>query len=680
MQFEGSADGGTTYQAINATPSNSTTAVTSATANGVWQANVAGFTQVRIRCSTFSSGTIVATINGSSASARTNGSGGGSGVGAGAAPIMGFYLGSSCPVADTSQCYYSPSNTQQAVDCSWTTANTTITCGSSHFTAADIGKRVFGYATCNAFSSLINTNATSLALTTSAQLTIATQAGTTATFSGAAGASFIASGNTHCLIWGNPDDAGAALMDTAAQAASFCPLMHFAAAYYMFTDPHFYTQPTACGNAGTVYQGSTGNIFYAGGYGLEGRGRGETVIYVTPGFPENSNCTHGLASTSCFVQPLEGEWRDFQISGGLNSQATNVVTSGGTTLIEFDGPGAVHNFNCLNWGAGNGTVIGWKFENWEQAVEVDNSGCGGTGVVATGPGGSGFTGFRVRVENSPIALSIIQPGTNTCYDCGFYESQFGPASTGIVQNTAGATLQLYNGSIQNPSALASAVGYLSATTGGGEFDADHTRFVGSGTGWTGISCTAGCLNILYRTIFAAGGTNNSSIVCTAACTNIINASSLAASGTGHTYSDGSASSILADMGSNTLTNGGAGNSVTGKIYGSASISFSTLATGNVSITTCGTSTAGTFSGSSLKGQFTITFAGTPGTTCTATVTFPTVFLQAPICTWYDVGGTNVVATSIVNGAVSATSTAVTISGPTFTNGNTEILQYACSNP
>jgi hypothetical protein len=80
VQFEASGDGGATWVALNVTPSNSTTAVTSATATGTWQANVAGYTNVRERVSTFSSGPVVASIIESTASARAGGGGGGAGT------------------------------------------------------------------------------------------------------------------------------------------------------------------------------------------------------------------------------------------------------------------------------------------------------------------------------------------------------------------------------------------------------------------------------------------------------------------------------------------------------------------------------------------------------------------------------------------------------------------------
>lgn len=68
-QFEVSADAknvndpSATWQNINAAPVPSGQQVISATANGVWQADVAGMTAIRIRLSAFSSGTVVAQLS-----------------------------------------------------------------------------------------------------------------------------------------------------------------------------------------------------------------------------------------------------------------------------------------------------------------------------------------------------------------------------------------------------------------------------------------------------------------------------------------------------------------------------------------------------------------------------------------------------------------------------------------
>jgi hypothetical protein len=75
--FEASGDGGTTRVALNVTPSNSTTAVTSTTGTGTWQANTAGYTNVYMRMSNLVGGTTTVSIIQSTASARAGGGGGG---------------------------------------------------------------------------------------------------------------------------------------------------------------------------------------------------------------------------------------------------------------------------------------------------------------------------------------------------------------------------------------------------------------------------------------------------------------------------------------------------------------------------------------------------------------------------------------------------------------------------
>ena len=79
ISFEATGDGGTTWVAVNVMPLNSTTAVTSTTANGTWQVNTAGFTGLRMRGSATMTGSALATINPSAASARNGGSSGGGG-------------------------------------------------------------------------------------------------------------------------------------------------------------------------------------------------------------------------------------------------------------------------------------------------------------------------------------------------------------------------------------------------------------------------------------------------------------------------------------------------------------------------------------------------------------------------------------------------------------------------
>lgn len=80
LQFEGSGDGGVTWGSLSATPTAGGTAVTSATAAGTWQVADAGAVYIRIRCSTYSSGTVIATINPSKAVIVGSGSSSGGGT------------------------------------------------------------------------------------------------------------------------------------------------------------------------------------------------------------------------------------------------------------------------------------------------------------------------------------------------------------------------------------------------------------------------------------------------------------------------------------------------------------------------------------------------------------------------------------------------------------------------
>jgi len=69
VQFEYSADAkfvgdpNATWQSVNANPNPTGQVVVSTTGNGVWQADTAGFTAVRIRVSAFTSGTVNAQIS-----------------------------------------------------------------------------------------------------------------------------------------------------------------------------------------------------------------------------------------------------------------------------------------------------------------------------------------------------------------------------------------------------------------------------------------------------------------------------------------------------------------------------------------------------------------------------------------------------------------------------------------
>lgn len=65
VQFEASSDLGVTWAALNGTPQGLGAQTPSATATGVWVFSVSGQTNLRVRCSAFTSGTVQTNINSS---------------------------------------------------------------------------------------------------------------------------------------------------------------------------------------------------------------------------------------------------------------------------------------------------------------------------------------------------------------------------------------------------------------------------------------------------------------------------------------------------------------------------------------------------------------------------------------------------------------------------------------
>lgn len=97
VQFEGTANNGASWVAVNAQPTGATTSVTAATAPGAWRAGVSGFSAVRLRVSTYSSGAVGSTITSSVGSPNATGAGGGTGAvgGSGTANTYAIWTDSS---------------------------------------------------------------------------------------------------------------------------------------------------------------------------------------------------------------------------------------------------------------------------------------------------------------------------------------------------------------------------------------------------------------------------------------------------------------------------------------------------------------------------------------------------------------------------------------------------------
>ena len=122
--FYASGDGGVTWQPLNVTPSNSSSAVTTATAVGLWQANVSAYTNVCILDLVQTSGTVAARIHISTISARTGSSGGG-----GASIPSGGLTGQVLAIGPSNTVVASSPGLQDAASSPITGGTYTPTCG-----------------------------------------------------------------------------------------------------------------------------------------------------------------------------------------------------------------------------------------------------------------------------------------------------------------------------------------------------------------------------------------------------------------------------------------------------------------------------------------------------------------------------------------------------------------------
>jgi hypothetical protein len=727
-----------------------------------------------------SGGSITVNTGGSIGAAGTGTITATNGVGGGAAPVMGIYLGSSCAVANTGQCFYSPANVQQNNLCNYTASSPTVTCETSipaaaggpisislefpdtgvsgsvnanvatysyalptpagwasgntvtvssftggdtyfnqtctltatsahsvscalihvnassttygaivnssvgPFVAADAtsAKRIFGYQICQAYNN-IATNS-NLPISTSAALTISGFTNsTTVTMSG--NSLSTVTGNTGCVIWGNTDDAGAALADTAAQTALSCPRILLSSSNYLFTTPHFFTPPLGCGVLGSgnlVF----GNMYYAMGYELEGRGTGPTQLYLTPGFPETGSCTNGKSKIGCFVVTTEGRWSHLDINGGGNFNATNLTA--GSNLMEIDGPASLDNFTCLNFGSemsGNGTSgTGLTSYGWNQINQINLSACG-PNALQTAPS-SYLVATRLSVDNALNRDAIIGTSAGTINDY-YTQNPYQFAKYNFI-----CSYCFFNGGV---GMKGSAISFLDSY--GAKIKLYETKFPmfgvgiggGIGTGDVAYACrAAGCLldaQDSYMDMSESGTsviTGLIAINCPSACTTHLENTIIKGTTGGSNYTD-VAGSILYDLGGNDMVQA-PGMTVNGSVIGEANSANKTIVTAAKLVLSAGwgASAANTaLSGGNAPIQFTITNTGAgQGASPTITYTFPTPYPVAPYsCTAVDIGGNNPLLNPFTTSSLTATGAVFTATG-TPTVSDTEIMNITCVTP
>jgi len=544
--------------------------------------------------------------------------------------------------------------------------------GGSGCTGTGTSKRIFGYGVCSSDNNL-RANGGNQPMTTGTALTIASYTSSLQVSLSSAATNSSGTPNVGCIIWGHPDDAGAAAMEAAMDAAPQCPRAHLAAGYYMFTVPHFYNQPVGCINLPSLANafGSAGNLIYAAGFELDGRGAGTTTIFLTPSFPETGTCNHGGSKVGCFVVPIEGNFHDFQISGGGNFTSSNFTS--GMNLIEVDGPATLDHVTCTNFGMGTLGTVGFAPYVWAQLGFLNNGGCGDANM-ATPNLNSAITCIRCSMENPNSFGYLIGSLTSyysqnfaqfekynfTCYDCFGLNLGVLGSSMAIMRITNNDAVKLYHTRISPYTGLG-----INTVVGiqmfAGKLDLDDS-FVDMSAGGT------------------ATATGNIGIQCTGGSGCTIKARNSIIKGTtgGNGYAD-VAGSVFNDEGGNTLGT----TNIVGQFIGEANSANQIPVTAAKTVLSAGwgtTAAVTALSGGNAPIQFTITNSGTgQGASPTITYTFPTPYPVAPYsCTATQVGGTNATGTF--------TSSALSVTGVTFTfsltptAASTEIVQVTCVTP
>ncbi len=593
------------------------------------------------------------------------------GVGAGAAPLAPGYfaLSSNCPTANTGNCYFTYGNTQVDQTCSYSSTSTTLTCSDGPFTTGDVttpAKYVWGQASastggCDPFQAstafvdpMTLTHLTITAYISSTQVTLSADPANTS------------SGNV-CVIWGQPDDSGASALETAYDASLSCPHVFLAAGYYLFTSPHFTSQPTACAKSPNVYPNGTleGNIYFDNGIEVEGRGVGTTIVYIPPDF-SYSSCTNGVLGDGCFNIPVEGRYHDFGISAGAPIYGTNLhalITGSVGSLFNFRGTGWA---NGSGFTSGNGTRC-IEANYWLRMWDNDISNCGTTGFYLAAT--TAQQHYMLVAENNYSSNFYDAGGLyQECFECVGYGTEDNVAmNIWYCTEVGNDSPMLYlKGGIIGAGNGSSGSGIVGVSNNSCDVDLDGIRFqtFGSSTNATDISASSPGSNAPVTVVRALFG--------------------LATNGSGHIYTDNStATALLVDNCGNQFGTTPAV-SVSGAIHGSCS-NTTLLAASNVTAST-GWGTSGAagngisfVNGNSSKGTFAITAAGTPTANPTVTVAFPQNFLATPfVCTGFIETGGGAPATLIVNSS-SASSVTFKYSGtPVATT--VYGIQFYCDNP
>lgn len=692
--IETSADGGNTF-----------TTQSSQTAPAVVTFASNSFTDVRVRCSAFVSGSAAVNIQTGLNGITPNGGSSSSGSsftqvttlpatctpGTTAPVILNLNGRSFGPFFCSATNVFTPDNTAQKIsplsfgakfdvkfsgNCTFT-ISTTVNCtgGDIAFTSADIGKIEFG----TTGTTQINSNQLNSVLAIAQGTITAVNSATQVVVSIASTANCTPSSTTACTFaYGTQDDATAInLAATAAfnTAGATCAMEFPAGAAFIGTSVLNGQSTNQCmgssPNSGVLADTtSTGPV-------VNGQGPGATTLVLLPSF-NFASCTTGSGSTSCNGTTPNLHIYNFAVNGLQNPVGgTHAVTLweaiGGSGGGVCDGGVTVWNMSFSNFGLTaanslNGFGFGSQSCNDSTMWNVNVSSFGAIPCVWNGAG------------NTNNAYGLL------CFGASSYVFGLRGTANSILNTYGSQFLTVMNNNVATISCGGS-IGQTWNSTG----DLFGPSVNSSGLTVTSVAiCNAGSANMNFdrATMAIPTTTTGTSQIFFLNASNVVHMrnSVVTATGTNNRFINLGAGDTFFDDGGNTIKNGTVANTITGGYFGSASVTGVTPAGSAFGISACGTTAAPTVAAGSTTraGSITLTIAGGPVTACTITYTFPATslspFMVAPSKATLTGQGGTVAAfpTSITRGAVSTTSAAWTING-TFATGNTVTLDYDVRN-
>lgn len=511
-------------------------------------------------------------------------------------------------------------------------------------TGSDVGKHIFATQICQSSATCgpyqFNSSAELLGATQVANVTVLSiQSATSLTASANANAS-CSPANLCAVVILADETANLNAAWNASQAASApgCPRLQLPAGLLGYSDLLFQgTSGQPCNGA------STGgpNLQQLGIVGptIVGTGQLTTILVPLPNF----NYAHACAAGNAMVGNGKGlALIDLAITGFGQSGVGAGITATCPRQVQAE---YVHNVNLTGWGSRIVGTTGITFASFSSMDDSYLSGFGFQGISA-----GSFTTLVNNSISSPICLlssgSPVSSSDNNYYGPGFNGFSCIDVTTGTLVSL-GDTQQSIN---SNPSAPTASVrvrtggtlissnyvqAYGTANTIGLQIDAGGTAQV---FGWKSLSANG------------AGGLSNAGTF-TDSCANNFNG---ATSGAGTFFGSCSATGTVITSAKLVLSAG----------WG-ASAAWTALS-GNTQL---------------IQGTITNTGAGQAANP-TITYTFPTAFFGVPVCSAYQVGGTQ----TILAATEFLTPSAVTATGATFTyNGTptvnlTEQVQILCGLP